>query len=695
MPLFSKPVDKKLVAIEFQDPPASVVVEKDQIKLKVFFNVNSQLLLKNKLYLVNLSVLDNSRTIDIDNSGLLSFDISKRNEAINAYSINEGKKLYKEIAKKNLDLTSVLDNTNPLSKKVYSPSYVRVMAQTTPQVLSQGLTEIEKSVLDLVSRMKQQPQLSFDVISSYQQTSTVEASSTIEFDKKLVAESCWIYADLVDKNGEIFQTEYSIIDLTELKKQASLTVSSPTIGIFYDSRLDTFGITSPNDTSLYKNDKFGFQEIASNGNVAYIPNAEGINIKASHNSLFQSGFKFSEIIIDNRRSLSQKSSGFTRSYQVSDGVTLYPKMINPKAVSVIFYAEDMTARSKPTAISDNLILSTGTINSCTHQGVVGRTYRYFYRSILNNGSTVDSSPEIVEVFPREDGVTLNVSTPQLSKQPIFDVSFNITTEIKSKKTDEVYSLLRSRGLEKFFDSYVTNGVFDINKLVTHVVYRTDMMTGVKEYMGIIKDGAFSDSKQSFLYKASNLVDGHDYEYDVYFVLTDPSTAFDSQTMTLKREELGSTYVVKSQKFRHSESIAKSTLFTARGLAEKFSKSILEFGVFAPSATTIAKFSTKESQESNANVVTSSVSELAARVEKIENKKRVVLSWRSPTKNVDYYVVSRSSARYHKVLGNCAASKSPFFLDYIDEFGEITYSITPVYLDSSIGSPTMISLEVTP
>lgn len=305
--------------------------------------------------------------------------------------------------------------------------------------------------------------------------------------------------------------------------------------------------------------------------------------------------------------------------------------------------------------------------------LAGKTYEYKVLLVYADGAqqlTTTSSTMTFQPASTSTATTLatNVKTQLEGNQ--LDVSFDIVTEITPTTLDTIKNSLIRQRLTEFFDSIKD----DRDKLQALFAYRIDrinLTTGTQETFGVVSTNRFSDLRLGQNLDLLPLQSGHRYEYKISTFLRSAESLIPS----VERELEG--YSFSPFKWLHPLALTKGTITTAESRRRNFAQNEFTFGELA------GVFKVEISLEDFRPVVSKTRAVLLG-----NDKVSVEWSVNGPSTEVDHFVICSEILDAKTVLGkshSLGGSGTFHFLDtQTDIRGAITYSVTPVYKDFSIG-----------
>ena len=147
----------------------------------------------------------------------------------------------------------------------------------------------------------------------------------------------------------------------------------------------------------------------------------------------------------------------------------------------------------------------------------------------------------------------------------YNVEFDISTNLEKSDIEEIKDHFSQRGLEGYFEDYISENRDKIADFITHAVVRTDIETGETLSFGTIKsppiDGVvkFNDAKESRGKSISTPVVGRKYQYAVRTQVNIPDTLVSTARRTVKDTQNNQEYSFNSSKFLHPKVILEGTI----------------------------------------------------------------------------------------------------------------------------------------
>jgi hypothetical protein len=569
------------------------------------------------------------------------------------------------------------------------------------------LTEQEIQYIDSYKQLFKKLSLDNDdlIPTIYSDTSSILRFSNITTvsPKDFYSNRLYVYVDLINVNGETVQTASQIVNFQKLLNLFKSITKHPDVKIgrasfppgylavevkgnldhtnkcdlhtksIGDTLYETKSVIFKNDFSFYLKFPMIKQSTLVKSNYSAV---RGIS---------NQGYNFGSGIFSNPR---QKSlSGFVIAQQINQNINLLVNNLHPLTTGVTFYVLDKTLKSKPQKINDSIRLNGITTAHAVHVNPFPRhVYEYYCVSHLSDGTTIKSKSDIIECFLFKDaGIKVNYSNLIATED---DLTFDIVLKNIESTTDKIFNFIRSRQLESYFAGNLSDQVLAIRKLLSFIVFRINLSNGNRDYMGFFVDGEnFSDKTASAMQGANSLSKNTDYIYQVFVSMTDPSTIFSNQIETIKSDNQMQSYAINSQKFKNSFTKLNSMLITPNGLKNKlpgtlFSHDIL-FTISIPVNVTLKKVS----------------SDITHNIIVHDNKTYVQLKWQTITSSskIDYFLISKFVSGRFNFVGRCINQDNGnmLYVDEVDQYGNIFYSITPVHDDGTFGVPILKTVKVNP
>jgi hypothetical protein len=538
-----------------------------------------------------------------------------------------------------------------------------------------------------------------------------EVSSNINFSKVINVKKAlikgityYVYADLLNSKDQVLQstgTQFNISTLINKSiiprgKTPSLRLTTSNLSgknSVLKLNLTNFDSLDNKKAKIFLKQDKDFKELTTVSSTTdllnlSIPSSRQVVARAVYvDENGNLGHEFENVVLSESRT--KYSEAFVISTQAANSVLLNLYNLGPNVVGFVFKYLDLTLKQKkPTILSPMLrdVSGSGKNNFAHRSPFFGHIYKYFATLFLDDGTTIDTKPDIVEIYRAADsGLIPTYSSLSVTQDEIF---FNVNINFQEKPTNILLSAMQSLGIDKFFDNNIQNQLDKLQNLVNFIVFRINMSNGNREFLGVINN-FFSEKRQSDITSAQKFDPNVTYQYHVYPTLTDVTTAFDNQNLIKTSNNLTDTNTQNYQKFKHVASIKNSMLVSARGLSEKFSNSILDFNVIGSPVVVNAISAISMSSQV--------INNLQYEIYRLNEQARVELSWnidKSAFKNVDHFIVSRIVEGRQQLLGRCHAQSAGGncnFIDILNEFGNITYTVLPIYHDYSYGN--LAKLEI--
>lgn len=537
------------------------------------------------------------------------------------------------------------------------------------------------------------PDKKLSQVISVEKTGLMEVNKSVRVSKNDLLSNWYFYFDVINDNGDTIQKIERVTNMDRLMELIEVPRAKPQIrgaltnirGINYSS----FMCTSSDDKNILNvdvvNGVTSFKNSTQNTNlISNIPligsHSTGRTFHSTNSSL---GNTFSSSIVVDKRY--KTLNGCVIATQRNAGIfDLLATNLHPRTISVIFYVKDLTNKSKNwTKVSgQEKVNENNQVVSAYFDGIPNHVYEFFAESYLNDGTKLDTRSDIVEAYSRPD-FNLKISITNFAKSSN-DITFDLSADIQDKSTDSIISLLESRGLQDYFNDKTTDQISQIKKFIGFMIYRFNISVGRREYLGVLTNGSFSDRQQSELLNVRSRDLNAEYQYEIFPTIIDPNSMYDNQVQKNYSNDLLNNWLANNSKFKQLLTKKHSTIFTTKGLKDKFSSNLLNNNVIGYCATY------------NVGKITGIVIEnfVVKNSLTIGDEYHTTLEWRCENNSagtaVDYFLINRCcNGRNIDNIGKISYSQKLNgvfnFIDICDIYGNITYQIIPVYNNGIVGS----------
>jgi hypothetical protein len=315
-------------------------------------------------------------------------------------------------------------------------------------------------------------------------------------------------------------------------------------------------------------------------------------------------------------------------------------------------------------------------------------YKVFYRT--KNGTIKESKSSIFEYINSSinSGISTKISNQNTSKNenienPIevkFDIQSSLTPDASTDQTTKIKKLLQTQGIYGEFQNEMSNLTEKFDSLITHIVNRVNLTTGLREsFVEPLESTSttgnqFIDNYESQKINSVSPLDSNtSYLYEVIVSLRDPVSLIRDYVKQVQIRN--KTYFYRPYVWRHPKTIKTGTLFSldADGNISS-SKSPFEHGVIGITATYTA---------SSLNDL-STITDMTA--ERISiNKVRLSWSVYGDASDYDHFILIKEANGKRNFLTTVFSTDA---YDHLEdgEFGTILYYIIPIFSDYSVGKP---------
>lgn len=372
----------------------------------------------------------------------------------------------------------------------------------------------------------------------------------------------------------------------------------------------------------------------------------------------------------------------------NNGILLKIRDIPPNAISLTIKRRNLSINQKNYEIinSSNILLNLKGDNTLSIEDnniFPGRIYEYSAFLTYRDGSVVNGSNTcIIEYSPIVSNiVNTTISQPRLiSNDNGYDVVFDIELKILNNEAELIKKLISEQGLQSEFQNDIVTNKEKLARLFAIQVIRDNLISGEREYFGIIDSLNFSDRKYGIPKNVKSIDPGAIYEYTVTTYFRNPETLFPKLYRNINVTS-NYSYLLKPFKWHHPVTLRSGNIVTEASLKCHYPKDNFEHGIVAD----IQKVNI-----SLANVMPVIENAKATRVREKAN----LIQWTingNPLK-IDHYILILEMLGMRTIVGaSHSISNSNYFefLDVLDnqEKGAITYIIVPVYYDYSKGVET--------
>lgn len=487
-----------------------------------------------------------------------------------------------------------------------------------------------------------------------------------------------VYVDLLDLNNQVLQSLQKTIEIGNQLPALAFSDKKPSFSIIKNHKTELFMIKRSDE----KNQSNVIIK-ASEGNLESLSDNSDFTIRAA----FHSGNKiisdFSSVSIFNRRRDSSFCVGNVSAYQKNKTISLKANNLDSKTVSVVFYAKNLTLKSKPVQLGSMILVGTNNLEvSNTHENFIeGHIFEYYAISYLTNGLSKKTKSVVFETYQVEQ-TQINVEISNLVIDN--DVNFTIDVVIQDKSTDNIFNLLRDRGLDSYFTGNIEDQKTQLKNFIAFSIFRTNLLTGDRAYIGTQLSNTFLDSEVCKLKSIPVYTPNIPFQYEIYPSLIDPNTMFDDQPGKIKN--VGEITPYNQQKFKHFLCKKNSMLVTSEGLKQKFSSSILDHMIIGTPALVLT----------DANDVDETLSDIQVEYLENLNPKRVKISWEINEnefgQQIDYVIIGKIENGNRSLIGK-RLRDARFFIDVKPKNGITYYSILPVYKDGSMGNHLYEEIQI--
>lgn len=310
-------------------------------------------------------------------------------------------------------------------------------------------------------------------------------------------------------------------------------------------------------------------------------------------------------------------------------------------------------------------------------------YEYAVRLYYVNGRQEEPVGSTLQKFVRltERSVNIDFSNLEVNRTvTTVDVSFDISTKIEEKHLDVVKAALERQGLNDLFSDALEDERDGLQPLIVHAVRRIDLTTGREEDFRVFTGTRFSDREEGKKLFVRPLQPGRTYRYLATTLLRAPETMFSKLRKVGIDPSSGREYTYTPSISRHPMALNRGTIVTDESAARNHSGSPFEFG----------RIANESFIDINVPAPLPAVSAVSAEIRNPDfNRIRWTID--GPSDQIDHFIISKEAYGSKSVVGvshAVAAGKSyEFFADVdLDDVGEMTYTVTPVYNDYAAGAP---------
>jgi hypothetical protein len=380
-----------------------------------------------------------------------------------------------------------------------------------------------------------------------------------------------------------------------------------------------------------------------------------------------------------------------RSYQ--NGVLIEIRELPANVVSVSILRRDLTIfESKQIVVLDKVIFvdtlgRTSNPSLLDITAVGNRVYEYSCRLNFLNGSTIDCGNCVFEhTIPQVKVASTQISNlSMVSLQTGIDIKFDVKTLVTAASFDVIKQLLENQGLIEYFRGDIFNERDKLQQLLTHLVVRVDLNTGIYEDLGLFDGGTFSDFEARSKLGASAPISGHEYRYDVYVLLRASETLFENYTKVAEDKLSKKQYRYNPFKFFHPVTLHDGVIVTPESVRLNYGKSTFTFGNVGNLSSINAMVPID-----NCNVVGVTA--------EILRRGLVIVKWNlvGDVRSIDHFIVLNERLGSRMLVGKAhAQTGAPYRLIHTldeNERGSYRYIVRIVYNDYNLG-PEVLSNEV--
>ena len=310
----------------------------------------------------------------------------------------------------------------------------------------------------------------------------------------------------------------------------------------------------------------------------------------------------------------------------------------------------------------------------------GQIYEY---SIYYKTSTGEERKSVSQIY-RYVTSSIASTVSSVITNPTFDsfkgkprIQFLVNSKIQEKEADKIKSLLRQSDIYEEFSSEMTKINDTFGNLIAYNVTRVNLKTGIREtFFDIDSNGSFSDDIQTRQkFSISDIDPNTSYLYELRTFLRNPLTLFRDyiKTVTVQMGQGTKTYSYRPYKWRQPTTLSNGTILAQDNEGNIISqKKLLEDGEIGVTATYLA---------TGLQGLTT-VSNLFS--ERLDLHK-IKVSWSVDSiSQYDHFVVVKETNGNRKILGAFSSLELIDELDHSNDLGTISYYVTPVLIDYSVG-----------
>lgn len=400
------------------------------------------------------------------------------------------------------------------------------------------------------------------------------------------------------------------------------------------------------------------------------------------------GFEYSNIVINPPGGNKNKFRYVSLTSKiVSNGVSLEIRDIPAEVVGFKVLRKDKTLFDDSYSVVGDIVTYVDRSKDDQIYSVVDNqakndhTYEYVAELVYRNGSTDLSGYAIVEYSPlAENLVDTRIVDLTTSSDPIKpDVSFNIESKLTDGNLDSIKNLLEKQGLSQFYAANILKERDKLKQIIAHHVTRVNLTLGIRENFGVVTTGAFTDSELGKINSVSPLQQGYRYRYDVSTLLRTPETLFETFEKTATDPITKKSYTFNPSKFFHPITMKKGNILDRETQLARYAKEDMSFG-------NVGDLVTAEVSFANEIVTVTDVRALKY------DRYHVLLKWtlNGSAKLIEHFIVVLEENNMQVPIGKVQTNEEKRQYEFIhilpiDEVGNYTYTIIPVFSDYTMGA----------
>lgn len=258
-----------------------------------------------------------------------------------------------------------------------------------------------------------------------------------------------------------------------------------------------------------------------------------------------------------------------------------------------------------------------------------------------------------------------------------DVTFKINTKVQDAHMDTVRRALLGQGVADNYTAEIIAERDKLQKLLVHAVTRVDLISGLREDMGVVVGSEFRDSDHRVV-GAAPLVEGRRYRYEVCAAMRAPETLFQTLIKSVVDVSTKKTYNITPARHMHPYTLARGTITSPATLTTRHSQTEFGYG----NVGNIALLDV---------VLDRPIARLLDVTAFPFDSKTVRIGWRlrGDPATVDHFLITQTMSGTRTVLGNSHSAFPHGACEFFHtvppgEHGPRTYTVTVVSYDLTMG-----------